>query len=144
MVCIPSLSLKQLAILRLAKQYPGETIRLFYEMPIVDNGGPPTRYAAVIQTLIDFGLIEIKSRRVHCDFSRTQKKSWTKFTKDLKHPSICIWELWRDKFIARRKRAGRTSIPGKDLEDFSYVWIQEIGIQAVQPEIEGIRCQKSE
>ena len=144
MVCIPSLSLKQLAILRLAKQYPGETVRLFYEMPIVNNGEPPTRYAAVIQKLIDFDLIEIESRYVRCDFSRAQKKSWAKFIQDLDYPSMCTWEIWRDKFIARRKKTECAAIPGEAFEDFSYVWIQEIGIQAVQPEIEGVRCRESE
>lgn len=136
MVSIPSLSLKQLEILRLAKQCPGETIRLFHEIPIVSNGDSSTRYTAVIQKLIDWQLIEIKSKHMRCDFSRAQQKSWAEFTEDLDYPSLGLWELWRDKFIARRKRTECVAIPGEELEDFSYVWIQEIDIQAVQPEIE--------
>lgn len=57
MVCIPTLSLKQLAILRLAKKYPGKTIKLYCEMPIINHGVLPTGYTAAIQRLIDLDLI---------------------------------------------------------------------------------------
>lgn len=132
MICIPSFSLKQLAILRLAKKYPDKTIQLYCEMPIVNNGEFPTGYTSMIQKLVDFDLIEVKSRQMRCDFSRFQKKSWVRFISDLEYPSIYAWELWRDKFIARQKGSERVAIPGEGFEDFSYVWIQEIGIQVIQ------------
>ena len=133
MVCIPTLSLKQLAILRLAKKYPSKTIKLYCEMPIINHGEPPTEYAAVIQKLIDLNLIEVKSKLMRLDFSRFQKKSWAKFNIDIEHPSIHAWEKWRDKYITRQKGTNRVAMPGEEFEDFSYVWIQEIRVQAVQP-----------
>ncbi|KAI9129374.1 hypothetical protein [Acaryochloris sp. CCMEE 5410] len=133
MVCIPTLSLKQLAILRLAKKYPGKTIQLYCELPIINYGGPPAGYTALIQKLIDLDLIEVQSKQMRCDFSRFQKKSWAKFSGDLAYPSTLVWEIWRDKFIARLKGSERVAIPGEEFEDFSYVWIQEIGVQAIQP-----------
>lgn len=133
MVCIPTLSLKQLAILRLAKKYPGKTIQLFCELPIINSGGPPAGYTALIQKLIDFGLITVQFKQMRCDFSRYQRKSWAKFSAELEYPSIIAWERWRDKFIARQKGTSRVAIPGKEFEDFSYVWIQEIGVQVIQP-----------
>lgn len=138
MVCIPTLSLKQLAILRLAKKYPGKTIKLYCEMPIINHGEPPTGYTTVIQKLIDLNLIEVKSKLMHFDFSRFQKKSWAKFSADIEYPSILVWERWRDKFIARQKGSERVAVPGKDFEDFSYVWIQEIGVQVIQPREDSI------
>lgn len=133
MVCIPTLSLKQLAILRIAKQYPDKTIQLYCEIPIVHHGEFPTGYTALIQKLIDFGLIEVQSKQMRCGFSRHQRKSWAKFSEDLECPSILAWEIWRDKYIARQKGSERIAMPGEECEDFSYVWIQEIGVQAVQP-----------
>ena len=138
MVFIPSLSLIQLAILRFAKQYPGETIQLLYEIPIVNAGGSTIGYTSAIQQLIDLDLIEVKSTHMYCDFSRIQKKSWARFIAELKYPSICAWEIWRDKYIARRKRSKRVAIPGKGYEDFSYVWIREVGVQATQPSEDSI------
>ncbi|MGR3280349.1 hypothetical protein ACSYAD_35445, partial [Acaryochloris marina NIES-2412] len=88
MVCIPTLSLKQLAILRLAKKYPGKTIKLYCEMPIINYGVLPTGYTAAIQKLIDLDLIEVKFRQMCFDVSRFQKKSWVKFRADIEHPSI--------------------------------------------------------
>lgn len=132
MICIPSLSLKQLAILRLTKKHLGKTIQLYCEMPILNNGEFPTGYTSLIQNLIDLDLIEVKSRQMRCDFSRFQKKSWAEFNADLEYPSIIAWELWRDKFISRHKGSGGIARPGKEFEDFSYVWIQEIGVRAIQ------------
>lgn len=129
MVRIPTLSLKQLAILRLAKKYPGKTIQLYCELPIINDGGPPAGYTALIQKLIDFGLIAVQFKQMRCDFSRHQRKSWAKFSADLECPSILAWEIWRDKYIAKQKGSDRIAIPGEEFEDFSYVWIQEIGVQ---------------
>ena len=133
MVCIPTLSLKQLAILRLAKKYPNKTIKLYCEMPIISHDEPPTEYTAVIQKLIDLALIEVTSKLMRLDFSRFQKKSWAKFSIDMEHPSILAWEIWRDQYITRQKGTNRVAMPGEEFEDFSYVWIQEIRVQAIQP-----------
>ena len=133
MVCIPSLSLKQLAILRLAKQYPGRTIQLYCEIPIINNADSSTGYTVLIEKLTDLRLIKVQSRQMHCSFSRFQKKSWAKFSAELECPTVLAWEIWRDKYIVRQKGTKRVAVPGEEFEDFSYVWIQEIGVQAVQP-----------
>ncbi|ABW32621.1 hypothetical protein [Acaryochloris marina] len=138
MVCIPTLSLKQLAILRLAKESSGKTIKLHCEMPIINSGEPPAGYTALIQKLIDLGLIAVQFKQMRCDFSRYQRRSWAKFSAELEYPSILAWEIWRDKFIARQKGTNRAAIPGEEFEDYSYVWIQEIGVQAIQPNEDSI------
>lgn len=119
MVCIPSLSPIQLEILRLAKERSGRTIRLSYEMPMIDEGDPPTEYPAFIQGLIDVELLEVKFKKLRCDTSQLQRDSWRQYSADLELPSIYAWELWRDKFISRQKGLKHIVTPGEEFEHFS-------------------------
>lgn len=133
MVYIPSLTQIQLRILRLTKKYPDKMVRLSYEIPIIVIGDEPIGYPIFLQKLIDLGLVKVCSSQIHCDSSRYQRNSWKKFSADLELPSVYAWELWRDKYIDEQKGSRHILIPGEEFEHFSDVWIQEIGVQAIQP-----------
>ena len=138
MVYIPSLTQIQLRILRLTKKYPDKVVRLSYEIPIVGIGDEPIGYPVFLQELVDLDLVQIVSSQVHFDSSRYQQDSWKKFTADLEMPSIYAWELWREKYIAIQKGSQHILMPGEEFEHFSDVWIQEIGVRAIQPSQDSI------
>ncbi|MGR3279617.1 hypothetical protein ACSYAD_31630 [Acaryochloris marina NIES-2412] len=138
MVYIPSLTQTQLRILRIVKKYPDKAVRLSYEIPVICYGDEPIGYPAFLQKLIDLGLVEVCSKRVRYDSSRYQRDSWNKYSEDLEMPSIRAWELWRDKYIARQEGSKHILMPGEEFEHFSGVWIQEIGLRAIQPSEDSI------
>lgn len=133
MVYVPSLTLIQLKILRLAKKYPDKIVRLSYELPMIGIGDEPIGYPAFLQNLIDLDLVEVCFSQIYCDSSRYQRDSWRKYSSDLELPSIYAWKLWRDRYIAKQKESRHVLKPGEEFEHFSDVWIQEIGVQAIQP-----------
>ena len=133
MASIPSLTQTQLEILRLAKEHSGEILHLSFELPIFIDEGPPTRTLDLIQDLIDFGLLEVQFRQVISGPSQFQKDSWHAFCANLEIPPIHAWELWRNEFIASQEGAAYILTPGKEFEDFSNVWIEELRFQATQP-----------
>lgn len=132
MISIPSLTQTQLALLRTAKKHPENTVRLYYETPIINHRKPPFKNPPFIQKLVNLGLIEVEFKRVLNGPSLLEKDSWYEYCADLELPSIRAWELWREEFIARQKEAPNILIPGEGFEGFSDVWIQEINYHAVQ------------
>ncbi|UJB72721.1 hypothetical protein HRE53_27930 (plasmid) [Acaryochloris sp. 'Moss Beach'] len=133
MVHIPSLTQVQLEILRLAKENPGETLQLSFESPVMGDGEPRAKNPSLIQEMIDFGLVEIQKSRVYCEISRFQRECWFEYCADIELPSIYAWELWRKEFINSQEGSTTLITPGEEFEDFSYVWVQEMEFQAVQP-----------
>lgn len=134
MISIPSLTQTQLALLRAAKKYSGKTVRLCYETPITNPRKPPIKHPPFIQKLVDFGLIEVESKQVLSGPSLFQKDSWYEYCGDLELPSIRVWELWREEFIASLDESTQVLVPGEGFEDFSNVWIQEISFHATHPQ----------
>ena len=134
MTGIPSLTLQQLELLRVAKQHPGKTIQVSYEFPVTNNSKPLSEHPAFIQELIDAHLIEVQVRGTFLRTSEFQQRSWTIFCDDLDYPCQTDWELWRKGFIARHV-GGKSPIlaPGMRFEQFSRVWIRKIDLQSVQP-----------
>lgn len=134
MTCIPSLTLQQLELLRLAKQRPGETIQVAYEFPVVGNCEPPSDHPAFIQELIDAHLIQIKGTALFKRRSEFQQQSWEVFCDDLDYPTQKDWELWRKGMIAQQEGSIYPLIlPGIRFEEFSNVWIREFALQAIEP-----------
>ncbi len=133
MVLIPTLTQVQLEILRLAKENAGETLRLSFESPMMGHGEPPIVHPSLIQEMVDLGLVEVQKSRIHCDISQFQRQCWFEYCSDLELPSIYAWELWREEFIASQDGSTTLITPGEEFEDFSYVWVQEMTFQAVQP-----------
>ena len=133
MTCIPSLTQVQLEILRLAKEHSGETLRLSFESPMMGHEEPPIDNPPLIQEMVDLGLVEVQKSRVYSSTSRFQRDCWFEYCSDLELPSIYAWELWREEFIASQDGSTTLITPGEEFEDFSYVWVQEMIFQAVQP-----------
>lgn len=134
MISIPSLTLTQLALLRTAKRYSGKSVRLCYETSFTNLQNPPIKNPAFIQKLVDCGLIEVEFKQVLNAHSLFQKDSWHEYCADLELPSIRVWELWRQKFIANLPETTHILEPGEGFEEFSNVWIQEISFHATQPQ----------
>ena len=132
MVCIPSLTQVQLEVLRLAKEHSGKKLQLSFESPVMGQGEPPNGNLLLIQEMIDLGLVEVQENRVYCDTSRFQQESWDEYCSSLELPSIYVWELWREEFIASQEGSTALITPGEEFEDFSYVWVQEMEFWAVQ------------
>lgn len=132
MISIPSLTQAQLELLRTAKKYSGKTVRICYETPIINPRKPPIKTPPFIQKLVDCGLIEVESKQVLSGPSLFEKDSWYEYCADLELPSIRAWELWRKEFIANQQEAPHVLLPGKNFEEFSNVWIQEISFHTTQ------------
>lgn len=136
MTYIPSLTLKQLDLLRIAKQHPGETIQVSYEFPVINDTEPPIFHPPFIQKLIDARLIQIPIQviGIHKRKSEHQQQSWAEFHEGIDHPSQANWESWRKGFIPQLDE-GVSSLmsPGIGFEEFSTVWMREVTLQAIQP-----------
>ena len=107
MADIPSLSLPQLELLRLAKKHSVEELRLVYEFPVLDDNEPASGHPPFIQELIDHHFIQVQVKETALRASEFQ-------------PEL------GDGFESLRT-------PGKSLGQFSKVWIREIGLRGVQP-----------
>ncbi|ABW33318.1 hypothetical protein [Acaryochloris marina] len=134
MVHIPNLTQQQLELLRIAKKHSVEELQLSYEFPVVDsselrNGHPP-----FIQELIDLHLIQVREVETSMLASAFQQSSWAEFCEDLDYPTQADWDRWRKRFIAQLGEGiEQLMTPGKELGQFTKVWIREIRLQAVQP-----------
>ena len=133
MVCIPSLSLIQLEILKLAKQHSGELLHLSFETPILKDEGPPSGSPQFFQELVDLDLIEILFKQVYIGTSGYQKDSWDEYCADLNLPSLRAWDLWRQAFITGQEGVTHVLAPGERFGEFSEVWVEEMRFRAVQP-----------
>ncbi|ABW33382.1 hypothetical protein [Acaryochloris marina] len=134
MISIPSLSLDQLEILRLAKRYSVEEFELAYESPVNNDLESPMGHPALIQGLIDAGLISVQVKGSFLRASEYQQESWAKYCVGIDHPTQEDWELWRRSFMARKEEGiDSLMIPGSSFKQFSNVWIREVDVQFVQP-----------
>ncbi|QUY44808.1 hypothetical protein [Acaryochloris marina] len=134
MISIPSLTLEQLELLRLAKEHSVEELELAYESPVNSAVEPPVGHPAFIQGLLNAGLILVKNKGTFLRASEYQQESWAKFCEDIDHPTQGDWDQWRKVFISSNKEEIDFLMhPGKSFKKFSNVWIRKIGVKVVQP-----------
>lgn len=133
MTCIPSLTLQQLALLRMAKKHPDQTIHLCYEFPVIPIHKLSHEHPPFLQELIDAHLIQVQVKGNVLKTSEFQQHTWSIYCDDIVYPSQQDWELWRKVFIAQAPASISPYLaPGIQFEQFSKVWKREIGLQAIQ------------
>ncbi|BDM83870.1 hypothetical protein [Acaryochloris marina] len=134
MTQIPSLTLQQLELLKLAKKHSSKEIQLSYEFPVLDSSKPPIGHPPFIQELIDDHLIDVRVQGTSMNVSEFQQASWTEYCKEIHNPIQNDWNHWRNGFIAQLEEGAEPLMkPGKRLGQFTKVWIREISLRAVQP-----------
>ncbi|ABW32819.1 hypothetical protein [Acaryochloris marina] len=134
MADIPSLSLPQLELLRLAKKHSVEELRLVYEFPVLDDNELSSGHPPFIQELIDHHFIQVQEKGTSLCASEFQQESWTEYCDEIDYPKQTDWERWRQGFIVQLSEGFESLMtPGKSLGQFSKVWIREIGLRGVQP-----------
>lgn len=134
MISIPSLTLDQLELLRLAKQHSVEELEFTYESPVNNALESPMGHPAFIQGLINAGLIQVKVKGTFLRASEYQQESWARFCEDVYHPTQEHWEQWRKEFISSSlEEIDLLMYPGNSFKQFSNVWIREILLRVTQP-----------
>lgn len=128
---IPSLTLRQLELLRLTRKHSSGTIQLSYEIPVLGDRELPQGYPPYVQRLVDAHLLHAKLHCAYLQDSGFQQQNWKTFCGGLKTPLQADWEQWRQGFIGQQKGFEYLMTPGHKLEEFSQVWIREISLKAI-------------
>ncbi|ABW32927.1 hypothetical protein [Acaryochloris marina] len=134
MTQIPSLTHQQLELLRIAKKNTVGELRLSYEYPVLDDNEPQIGHPPFIQELIDHHFIHVQVKETSLRASEFQQENWIEHCDGIDYPHQADWDRWRQGFITQlSEEIESLMIPGKNLGQFTQVWIREISVRAVQP-----------